>query len=134
MMKTITPIIVAFLLTGLGAGAAAAPSRPAIQQSPVTSLGTPIVAGSMRITPTAIVEDSRCPARVACVWPGRVVVRVTMSSLTAKLTRNMTVGETVSIGGKDVTLVAVTPGKTTTAIKPAAYRFRFTVQPGSTHI
>ena len=134
MKNPITTILAALVLTGSVAGCASAVARPAASHPQVAALGSTIVVGTMRITPISVIEDSRCPARTQCIWAGRVVVRVTMSSLTAKLTREMTMGEPVSIGGKDVVLVAVAPAKTGAAIKPAAYRFKFAVQPGATHI
>ncbi len=127
MKQTITTILSALAVTGC----ATASARPAAHHPQVAALGSTIVAGAMRITPIAVIEDSRCPAKTQCIWAGRVVVRVTISSLTAKLTREMTIGQPVSIGGKDVTLVAVSPGKTTTPTKPAAYRFTFAWQPGA---
>ena len=127
MKQPITTILAALALTGC----ATALARPAAHSPQVAALGSTIVAGAMRITPIAVIEDSRCPAKTQCVWAGRVVVRVTISSLTAKLTREMTVGQPVSIGGKDVTLVAVSPAKTSTPIKPAAYRFTFAWQPSA---
>ena len=127
MKQPITTILASLILTG----SATASARPAAQHPQVAALGSTIVAGAMKITPIAIVEDSRCPARTQCIWAGRVVVRVTISSLTAKMVREMTMGQPVSIGGKDVVLVAVTPAKSTVATKPAAYRFKFIVQPAA---
>ena len=116
-MKTpLATIAAAVTLTASASPFPAVAARPPVQHPHGVALGSTFVAGTMRITPTAVIEDSRCPARVACVWAGRVVVRVTISSLTAKLTREMTIGEPVSIGGKDVVLTAVTPAKTTRAI------------------
>ncbi|WP_295637103.1 hypothetical protein [Novosphingobium sp.] len=134
MKQPITTILAALVLTGTLAGCASASARPDAPHPQIAALGSTIVVGTMRITPISVIEDSRCPARVQCIWAGRVVVRVTMSSLTAKLTREMTMGEPVSIGGKDVVLVAVTPAKSGTPTKPAAYRFKFVVQPGAIHI
>ena len=127
MKQPITTILASLALTGC----ATASARPAAHHAQVAALGSTIVAGAMKITPIAVIEDSRCPAKTQCIWAGRVVVRVTISSLTAKLTREMTVGQPVSIGGKDVTLVAVSPAKTSTPTKPAAYRFTFAWQPSA---
>ena len=133
-MKTpLTTLLTALALTGTFTCCATASARPAALRPQPGALGSTTVIGAMRIMPIAVIEDSRCPARGQCIWAGRVVVRVTMSSLTAKLTRAMTVGEPVTVGGKDVTLVAVTPAKTSAAIKPAAYRFKFSVQPAAIH-
>ena len=131
MKKPLTTILAALVLTGTATGCASALARPAAPHPQVAALGSTIVVGSMRITPIAVIEDSRCPAGTQCIWAGRVVVRVTISSLTAKLTRSMTMGQPVSIGGKDVVLVAVSPGKTKAPTKPAAYRFTFAWQSGA---
>ena len=131
MPKPAATIFASLILTGLSTGCATASARSGAPHPQVAALGSTIVVGAMRITPIAVIEDSRCPAGVQCIWAGRVVVRVTISSLAAKLTREMTMGEPVPVGGKDVVLVAVTPAKTATAPKPVAYRFKFAVQPGA---
>jgi hypothetical protein len=127
-------LVAAIVLICVSGGCAAALARTEVQHQHVATLGSTITIGVMRITPAVVTEDSRCPTRAACIWTGRVVVRVTISSLTAKMTREMSMGEPVSIDGQKVVLVAVTPAKTDVPTRPAAYRFKFAVQPGATQI
>ena len=37
--------------------------------------------GDLRVKPLAVLEDSRCPVDVACVWAGRVRLRVQVSGM-----------------------------------------------------
>lgn len=45
------------------------------------------------VTLNKIVEDSRCPTDVVCIWAGRLVVNVTFKSDTDEETLNLTTGE-----------------------------------------
>lgn len=80
------------------------------------------------ITPVAVVEDSRCPTDVQCVWAGRVVVdtRITLRGGTDVRTLRIETGKPVQVADGAVTLVAVYPAKTAGAtIAPAEYRFAY---------
>lgn len=48
----------------------------------------------VRVTLNKIVEDSRCPSDVVCVWAGRLVVSLTLKSDTDEETLNLESGET----------------------------------------
>ena len=45
----------------------------------VARLGETVRLGSVDVRPLAILEDSRCPQDVDCVWAGRIRVRVAVS-------------------------------------------------------
>ncbi len=55
-------------------------------------LGGTVFINGVRITVNRIVEDSRCPADVQCIWAGRLVVNVSLKSDTDKETRDLTLG------------------------------------------
>ncbi|HEU5285873.1 MAG TPA: hypothetical protein VFU20_05100 [Sphingomicrobium sp.] len=78
------------------------------------------------VRPLAVMEDSRCPASVQCVWAGRVRIRAEVSG---EGIRELTLGEAVAVSGGTLTLVDVRPGKRTPeTIALRAYQFTFRFQ------
>jgi len=87
-------------------------------------LGETVNVGGPTVTPLRLVEDSRCPQGVQCIWAGRVVVSATISTPTMKLTRDLTMGEPFAVADGTLTLAEVLPGRAPdTATPPADYRF-----------
>ena len=98
-------------------------------------------AGGLSIRPLVLLEDSRCPASVQCVWAGRVRIRAIIApphapvaagphapSTAVARERDLILGEPVVEFGRTVLLSAVAPAVAVPgAIDPAAYRFTFTV-------
>lgn len=106
----------------------AAVSAPAPAAPPVR-IGQAVQLGGMQITPLAVVEDSRCPATVSCVWAGRVVLRVGIVAHGTKAVHVLALGKPLRIDRHLVTLETVTPAKTIAGVAPNAYRFTFSVRP-----
>lgn len=52
--------------------------------------------GGVTVTPVAIVEDSRCPAGVQCVWAGRLVVRTRVDGDGSRLA-DLELGEEIRV-------------------------------------
>lgn len=99
---------------------------------PTAGLGQQAEVGGVRIRPIAIVEDSRCPVNVQCVWAGRLVIlaEVEFKGGSEEFRGNLTLGQPLSWGAETLTLVAAAPPKLAgTTVRPAAYRFTFAVQP-----
>lgn len=70
---------------------------------------TIVLAGSIRITPLEIVEDSRCPEKAVCVWEGRLRVRIRIeSSENSATTAIATLGERLRLGGSMFMLAQAT--------------------------
>ena len=89
-------------------------------------MGETVTVGGPRVTPLALIEDSRCPQGVQCVWAGRVRISATISTPTRKLTRDLTLGEPFAVADGTLTLADVQPSKTKdVANPPGAYRFGF---------
>ena len=89
-------------------------------------LGETVTVGGLRVTPLALIEDSRCPQGVQCVWAGRVRISATISTPTMKLTRELTLGEPFPVADGTLTLAEVRPVRVKDAgIAPADYRFGF---------
>jgi hypothetical protein len=83
-------------------------------------LGQTVRLGNLRVTPLAVIEDSRCPRLVTCVWRGRLRISAAVDG--HKLTLDNGVPMAVAKGR--LTLVGADPlsqrGET---IPPPAYRF-----------
>lgn len=87
-------------------------------------LGQTASVGGPRVTPLSLIEDSRCPAKVACVWAGQV--RVTVRVTTGAGTRNIELAtrRPVAVADGTLELVDVRPAKRADAAIPKAdYRF-----------
>ena len=103
---------------------------PAHAEGPV-GLGQTAYANGLRVRPLAIVEDSRCPANVMCVWAGRLVVRTEIIGGSWRETRNLELGQPQQIADGALTLKAAEPAKVAgVAIDPRSYRFTFDFQGG----
>ena len=88
-------------------------------------LGETVIVGGPTVTPLKLVEDSRCPPGVQCIWAGRVVVSATISTPTMKLTRDLTLGEPFQVADGTLTLAEVQPAATTATIADYRFGFRF---------
>jgi hypothetical protein len=98
---------------------------------PTAGLGQVAVVDGVTIRPLAVVEDSRCPRDVQCVWAGRLVIlaEIGYRGGSESFRGRMTLGQALVFGRETVTLVSATPGKTAgSIIDPRAYRFSFAVQ------
>ena len=118
------------MLAPLALAGCITPGRPA--PSPDASglvyarMGETVAVGRPRVTPLALIEDSRCPQGVQCVWAGRVRIRTTISTPTMKLTRDLTMGEPFPVADGTLTLAEVRPMRARdAAIALADYRFGF---------
>jgi hypothetical protein len=90
---------------------------------------------NLLIEPLSILEDSRCPIGVQCVWAGRIVAQVKFTIGDTFDNRSIALGETVSFGEYLITLAAVSPEKTEgQQINDEDYRLTFDIkkvsQPG----
>ncbi|MCE7796973.1 hypothetical protein LWE61_10425 [Sphingobium sufflavum] len=94
-------------------------------------LGETVSVGGPSVRPVRLVEDSRCPDNARCIWAGRVVVRALVSGGRWSRTMDLTLGQPAPVADGALTLVAVTPGKSTTRpVRPRDYRFTFDFQGG----
>ncbi|HEV7661050.1 MAG TPA: hypothetical protein VGO55_14525 [Allosphingosinicella sp.] len=63
--------------------------------------------GDVSVRPIAVIEDSRCPADVACVWAGRLRLRAAITRLGET---ELILGQPLALpGGGSLTLVAALP-------------------------
>ena len=107
------------------------PSEDAKTASILTTMGQRMTGLNVTITPQAVVEDSRCPEGVQCIWAGRAVIRAKLESVEGSITETFEIGQTVTFGSQTIKFEALTPapaqGK---EIPDSSYRFVFTVTTG----
>jgi len=111
----------AFLATALAVAGCATPPGPHGDPA-VARLGGTATLGPVRVTPLAVLEDSRCPQGVTCVSAGRVRIEARVNGALVELT----LGQPLPVAGGSLLLAEVRPPRRPQAeIPPAAYRFRF---------
>lgn len=99
---------------------------PPAATGPTAGLGQVATVNGIRIRPIEVVEDSRCPALVRCVWEGRLVVRARMYGSGWTQIRDFQLGVPQAVDLNHVTLVSAEPPKAAPGnIEPRAYRFTF---------
>ena len=97
----------------------AAPAGPA-------GFGQVTAVENLQVRPLALLEDSRCPASVQCVWAGQVRIRAEIMSRSGREIREMTLGKPIAAGGGTLTLVDAEPPKLAPGTTdPRQYRFTF---------
>lgn len=80
------------------------------------------------IKPISLLEDSRCPIDVNCIQAGTVRVQTEVGSGSSKYEQVFKLGETVSIEGKNLTLVRVEPYKDSKVqLSSGDYHFQFKI-------
>lgn len=120
----------ALILVTLPAFAACA-TVPLANTGPTAGLGQIATGNGLRIRPIEVVEDSRCPTTVRCVWEGRLKVRARMYGPGWTQVRDFELGVSQAVDYHRVTLIAAEPQKQTGAeIDPRSYRFTFDFQGG----
>lgn len=103
------------------------PPKPAVPAG--IAIGTIASVEGVTIGVLELLEDSRCPADVLCVWAGRVRVRASVDSYNRDFT--FTLGEPQVVGNSAVTLTSVVPEekRSQETVPLSDYRFIFTVVP-----
>ena len=95
-------------------------------------LGQIAFVGGPKVRPEKVIEDSRCPENVQCVWPGRLIVRGTVLGGGWSRQLDLTHGVPVAVADGNLTLVAATPPTSSSHLtpQPLPYRFTFSFQGG----
>lgn len=86
--------------------------------------------GRLHVTPLDMVEDSRCPQGVQCVWAGRVRLKVALVESGQRSELVLTMNEPLMTSGGALMLIATSPYPSITA-KYARSAYRFTIRLGS---
>ncbi len=97
-------------------------------QLPLTTtlrLDQEITVDDLKIKPTAVLEDSRCPKDVQCIWAGKVRVAFSVSGSASSV---FELGQTIIFKDKQIKLDEVSPHPISTRkIADDEYRFKITV-------
>jgi hypothetical protein len=104
---------------------------PVAHAGPTAAIGEVATVGGIRVRPVELLEDSRCPASVQCVWAGQVRVLVDINRADgARQQRDLTLGKPQNIDWGMLTLIDVQPPKLAPGeTDPRTYRFTFRLEP-----
>ncbi len=102
---------------------------PAAAPLTFAALGQTVSVGGPRVTPLAVLEDSRCAMNARCVWAGQLRLRLRIDSGTGGQVE-ITSGKPITVADGTLELVEVRPdkvagGSSNGAVKPSDYRFGF---------
>src|SRR3989344_1477054 len=82
----------------------------------------------VKVVPLEVLQDSRCPVDVECVWEGTVQVRALLSSGLGEAEQVFELNQPITTEAEVITLVEVFPApESGRAILPNDYRFMFEV-------
>ena len=123
-MANLIPLLLSFALI-----ASCASNR--VVEGPVGLGQTAFVSGP-HVRADRIIEDSRCPADVQCVWAGRLILAATVIGGGWTRQVELTLGVPINIADGKLTLVKAVPARQTNKQQNTlqAYRFTFDFQGG----
>lgn len=94
----------------------------------ITTLGQKMTALNVSVTPIEVLEDSRCPQDVQCVWAGTVRIKALVESALGSDEATLEMATPLTTEAEEVVLAEVSPAKTVdTDIPASSYRFTFTI-------
>ena len=109
--------------------ASCATPAPVATGSPTAGFNQVAVVEHLRVTPRQLLEDSRCPADVQCVWAGTVRLRVEVAGRSGARMADLALGTPATVDGALLALASVAPEKRAAdPVVPAAYRFTFAIR------
>ncbi len=98
-------------------------------------IGEAFTKGGVTITVLDVIEDSRCPSDVVCVWQGTLKVRVLLESGLGSGEQVFELGQPITTEAEEVVLEEVLPVPNAgEEIPQSAYSFRFSVKARNSHI
>ncbi len=89
-----------------------------------TRIGETIYVDGPRVTPLALLEDSRCAEGTQCVWAGRLRVRVRVDLGSGPREMEMTLGQPVQVADGQLDLLDALP-RPVAGSKPAPFAYQF---------
>ena len=120
MNKLLIPATAALL------GACAGGPPPFSAEGSAVAIPDGVHVGKLAAVPQVLLEDSRCPLNVQCVWAGRVVLSTRIYGPDFDETVPLVLGEPYETHGTSITLVSVQPQKVAGEDLPAPdYHFGF---------
>ena len=118
--------LITLMAAPLALAGCATTSPPAQDGVARAALNQKVHVDGPQVTPLAVLEDSRCPAEVQCVWAGqvRLAIRVHLGSGDREM--EITSGVPLPVADGTLELVEIIPARRSGAdIKPNDYRFGF---------
>jgi hypothetical protein len=113
--------ILAVALAACGRGGLAADLDAPIQLTPGQS--AVFSAQKLEVHFAGIENDSRCPADVACVWAGEVIVQLAVRSDGKSTQHSVRESQSTTVDGYTIAVLQVLPARSSSArIAPADYR------------
>ena len=120
----------ATIALGIAVLVASPPAPGAAAREASVGLGETARLGRVTVRPIEVVEDSRCPADVLCIWAGRLRMRVAISGVREEAV--LTLREPYRVPGRGtLTLVSVAPDRWRSTPPPGtdpAWRFGFRLE------
>lgn len=89
------------------------------------------LAPGVAVEPLRVLEDSRCPQDVTCVWAGRLVLSARVRDHGRAETVKLTLGIPQKVGRGRLTLDQVSPERTAKGVNARQYRFGLSYAPGA---
>ncbi|MFM5917719.1 MAG: hypothetical protein ACKOOL_09325 [Novosphingobium sp.] len=89
------------------------------------------VAPGVSVEPLRVIEDSRCPRDVTCVWAGRFVLSAKVRDHGRVQTVRLTLGQPTLIGRGRLTLDQVSPERSAKGVNARRYRFGISYSAGA---
>ena len=87
-------------------------------------LGQTVDVGGPKVTPLAVLEDSRCPMEARCIWAGRVRLTVRVTTGAGSTVRELASDKPLQIADGRLTLQSTMPPRSTQrTLVPSDYRF-----------
>lgn len=122
-MLNMRPLSMAFGALMLGACATTPQPTDGIARA---KLGERVYVDGPEVTPLAVLEDSRCPKGVHCVWAGRLRLSVRVHLGSGDETHELTLGKPIHVADGNLELVEALPAPQADAsTKLSGYRFGF---------
>ncbi|WP_374524976.1 hypothetical protein [Sphingopyxis sp.] len=119
--------ILLFALTACATARPAADEPPPLPEASNVALGQRAYADGPIIQPVAVLEDSRCPENVTCVWAGQLRLKMVWVRPGGRLQPfEVTLGKQTPLADGTIQLESVSPARRTDkVIRPEDYRFAF---------
>ncbi|MFC4314047.1 hypothetical protein ACFPN2_33540 [Steroidobacter flavus] len=126
------PLLLTLAATGCRSASDPAPQTTGLNQEVRLAPGERAVFGpdTLDVEFVRVVEDSRCPTDVTCVWAGEVKVQLATRSGAAEAARHeITAGKDATVGELRLVVVQVQPERVSTReIPPEEYRVTLKVE------
>ena len=99
-------------------------TRPNQDGSTEAKLGQTVNLDGPRVTPLAVLEDSRCSREARCIWAGRVRLSVRVVTGAGSAVRELASHKPLQVADGQLVLASTMPPRSTQhALVPSDYRF-----------